>query len=116
MAENATTSDAAVQAADPLPAHENFNDAAEEASQPSQVAEQVFPQQVSDFVGLNVDAKPWPHGEANVQDVFCPDHHYLHQSHLPLAPQNQCSICGKTFGSERALSNHVEKDHKLQES
>ena len=117
VAEDATASDAAVQAADPLPAHKNLNVAAEQASQqPSQAAEQVFPQQVSDFVGLNVDARPWPHGEANVQDVFCPDHHYLHQPHLPQAPRNQCSICGKTFGSERALSNHVEKDHKLQES
>ena len=30
----------------------------------------------------------------------------------PQPPQNQCDVCGKTFGSIRALGNHVKHDHK----
>ena len=30
----------------------------------------------------------------------------------PQPPQNQCNACGKTFGSNRALENHVKHEHK----
>ena len=30
----------------------------------------------------------------------------------PQPPQNQCDTCGKTFGSNRALENHLKHDHK----
>ena len=39
---------------------------------------------------LNVLAKPWPN---------------------PRAPSNQCDKCGKSFGSNRALTNHVAREH-----
>ena len=35
----------------------------------------------------------------------------VHQQQ-PQAPLNQCNECGITFGTSRALSNHVRKDHK----
>ena len=28
------------------------------------------------------------------------------------APSNQCDVCGKSFGSQRALTNHMRTDHK----
>ena len=58
---------------------------------------------------LNVNANPWPRGD--VEDVFCPDQHYLQQLHEPQAPPNQCKFCGKTFGSSRALASHAKRDH-----
>ena len=69
-------------------------------------------------VQLNVDAKPWSPPQRDVQDVFCPDSQYRHQSHQPhpYSPPNQCSDCGKTFGSKRALTNHVKQNHTLQQS
>ena len=27
-------------------------------------------------------------------------------------PRNQCKVCGKTFGSHRALTNHIRNDHE----
>ena len=30
---------------------------------------------------------------------------------LPQPSQNQCALCGKTFGSSRALANHERNDH-----
>ena len=62
---------------------------------------------------LNVNANPWPHGD--VPDVFCPDSQYLQQQQLnkPQAPPNQCKVCGKTFGSSRALTSHIRKDHTV---
>ena len=56
---------------------------------------------------LNANAIPWPH----VKDVFCPDVQYLQQVLQPQAPTNQCNICGKTFGSSRALGIHEKRDH-----
>ena len=32
-------------------------------------------------------------------------------SKLPQPSQNQCALCGKTFGSSRALANHERNDH-----
>ena len=61
-------------------------------------------------VQLNACARPWPHSETIVADEFCPDQHYQ-QTFQPEAPPNQCSICGKTFGSKRALSNHTRVHH-----
>ena len=94
--ENITENDTAVQA-EQLPVHKNLDVAAEQADQPSPAAEQV-PHHHQ--VKLNVDARPWPHGDGHVQDLFCPDHQYLQQQqhHLPQAPRNQCNVCGKTFG------------------
>ena len=62
-------------------------------------------------IQLNVDAKPWILPECNVQDVFCPDQQYRVQLKQPHSPPNQCNMCGKTFGSNRALANHVKQDH-----
>ena len=44
------------------------------------------------FSSLNALAKPWP---------------------SPRAPSNQCEKCGKSFGSNRALTNHVAREHLL---
>ena len=66
----------------------------------------------------DVDAKPWPHPHCDVQDVFCPDSQYRQQSHQPQphSPPNQCNDCGKTFGPNRALTNHVNQNDTLQQS
>ena len=53
---------------------------------------------------LNVLAKPWP----NVPDEFCGDDIYLQ---VRSGPSNQCEKCGKSSGSNRALSNHTRKEH-----
>ena len=60
---------------------------------------------------LNVDAKPWLQAPCDVQDVFCPDQQYQEERHQPHSPPNQCNVCGKTFGSTRALTNHMKRDH-----
>ena len=60
---------------------------------------------------LNVNADPWPRD--NVHDVFCPDPEYLPQLQKPQAPPNQCTLCGKTFGSNRALTSHAKRDHSM---
>ena len=57
---------------------------------------------------LNVLAKPWP----NVLDEFCRDEIYFQDQPSPRAPSNQCEKCGKSFGSNRALNNHVTKEHQ----
>ena len=51
---------------------------------------------------LNILAKPWPSGQGEI-----------HQDSQPnlRVPSNQCEKCGKTFGSNRALRNHVTKEH-----
>ena len=69
VAETSTASDTAEQAGQ-LPVHENPDVAAEQVGHPSPPAEQVLHHQVK----LNVDARPWPHGDGHVQDLFCPDH------------------------------------------
>ena len=57
---------------------------------------------------LNVLAKPWP----NVADEFCRDEIYMQDQPCPRAPSNQCEKCGKSFGSCRALGNHMIRDHQ----
>ena len=52
---------------------------------------------------LNVLARPWP----SEQQV---DIHRGNKS-IVRVPSNQCEKCGKTFGSNRALRNHVTKEH-----
>ena len=81
--ENITANDTAVQV-EQLPVDVNLDVAAEQAGQPSPATEQVPHHQVK----LNVDARPWPHGDGHVQDLFCPDHQYLQQQqpHLPQEP------------------------------
>ena len=53
---------------------------------------------------LNVLARPWPSG----QQVE------IHQDSKPIVrvPSNQCEKCGKTFGSNRALRNHITREHE----
>ena len=57
---------------------------------------------------LNVNA--WYHG-GDVQDVFCCDQEYLQELHQPQAPPNLCRVCGKSFGSSKALANPERRDH-----
>ena len=33
------------------------------------------------------------------------------QLNIPIVQKHQCVNCGKTFGSDRALNNHIRKDH-----
>ena len=53
---------------------------------------------------LNVLARPWPSG----QQVD------IQRDNKPIVrmPSNQCEICGKTFGSNRALRNHMTREHE----
>ena len=53
---------------------------------------------------LNVLARPWPSGQQGE----------IHQDSKPnlRVPSNQCEKCGKTFGSNRALRNHVTREHE----
>ena len=62
-------------------------------------------------VQLSAQARPWPHCDqsSHVRDVFCPDVQY--QPIQPEPPSNQCKLCGKTFGSGRALTSHERRDH-----
>ena len=54
---------------------------------------------------LNVLAKPW---STYVLDELCSEEEYQQQSGAsPRSPPNQCKICGKSFGSGKALNNHV---------
>ena len=60
---------------------------------------------------LSAQARPWPHcaQSSHVRDVFCPDMQY--KPIQPEPPSNQCKLCGKTFGSGRALTSHETRDH-----
>ena len=53
---------------------------------------------------LNVLARPWP-SEQQVE---------IHRDNKPIVrvPSNQCEKCGKTFGSNRALRNHLTREHE----
>ena len=100
MTENAT----AVQAVDELPAPEDLSEPTEEAGHNVEKddadAEEADP------------TRPWHNCDSiQVQDLFCLDNQYLQQLPTPQAPLNQCSFFGKTFGSEKALTNHIGKDH-----
>ena len=67
---------------------------------------------------LNVLARSWPipsEADHHVRDEMCSDQDYRQQSSpspQPLAPPNQCELCGKSFGSSRALNNHVTRNHE----
>ena len=52
---------------------------------------------------LNVLARPWPSGQVEI-----------HRDNKPIirVPPNQCEKCGKTFGSNRALRNHLTREHE----
>ena len=53
---------------------------------------------------FNVLAKLW---HSRVHDELCPEEKYQQRSRpSPQAPPNQCKICGKSFGSSRALNDH----------
>ena len=60
---------------------------------------------------LNVHAKSWP--LCDIKDELCPDPQYLQQHHKPQEPTNQCRVCGKIFGSSRALASHTRRDHNF---
>ena len=52
----------------------------------------------------NVLARPWPSGQ---QVEMYRDNKPIVRSH-----SNQCEKCGKTFGSNRALRNHLTREHE----
>ena len=120
VAEGAT--EIAVQVSPPFPvAHDTHAEkAVDDHDNPPEVeqldVEVVTTETTKRPVQLNVDAKPWLYSHCDVQDVFCPDQQYRQQSNQPLphSPPNQCNDCGKTFGSTRALTNHVKQNHTLQ--
>ena len=107
IAENTT----AVQA-DKIPACENLVDSAEEAG-PEGLEKKDTEEADPKTRVLNVKASPWPDSDSSmqVQDTFCPDHQFLQKLVIPEAPRNHCSFCGKTFGSEKALTNHIDRQH-----
>ena len=51
---------------------------------------------------LNVLARPWPNGQVEIH----------RDKPIVRVPPNQCEKCGKTFGSNRALRNHVTREHE----
>ena len=67
---------------------------------------------------LNVLAMPWPidnRAENHVLDEICTDEDYRQETGptpQPLAPPNQCEVCGKSFGSSKALNNRISRNHQ----
>ena len=128
IADNTT---AAVQA-DKVPTQEHPNKPAEEAGQLSPAAhvcqhktsavqnvERIDAEEADHTTSrrLNINASPWPNCEnIQVRDVFCPDPQYLPKLLIAQAPRNQCRFCGKTFGSQRALTNHTDREHRQPQS
>ena len=116
IADNTT---AAVQA-DKVPTQEHPNKPAEEAVQLSPAAHERIDAEEADHTtsrGLNINASPWANCEnIQVRDVFCPDPQYLPKLLIAQAPRNQCRFCGKTFGSQRALTNHTDREHRQPQS
>ena len=83
---------------------------AEKAIHPVSPVQQVPPK-------LNVLARPWSipsKAEHHVPDELCSDKDYKQQSSpsQPLSPPNQCEVCGKSFGSSKALNKHVIGNHE----
>ena len=109
------TCETAVQAVPVLPPHvaphttENVDDTLGHPTEPEEADVDSATTETTSRAAppLNANAIPWPH----VKDVFCPDVQYLQQVLQPQAPTNQCNICGKTFGSSRALGIHEKRDH-----
>ena len=109
------TCETAVQAVPVLPPHvaphttENVDDTLGHPTEPEEADVDSATTETTSRAAppLNANAIPWPH----VKDVFCPDVQYLQQVLQPQAPTNQCNICGKTFGSSRALGFHEKRDH-----
>ena len=52
---------------------------------------------------LNVLARLWPSGQVEI---------HRDNKSIVRVPPNQCEKCGKTFGSNRALRNHVTREHE----
>ena len=91
---------------------DSFEAVAEKADNevPAVEAAPSIPVQSVEHQQLNVLAKPWP---TPVLDELCPEEEYQHQSRSsPRVPPDQCKICGKTFGSRRALGTHEMKYHE----